>query len=80
MVPVGGSIVYSSNKIYMEKLANLYPGRCSINSVLDLFMTLLEMGIDGYKNLIEERERLFIWFKQEVSDMAIELGESLLVN
>jgi O-phospho-L-seryl-tRNASec:L-selenocysteinyl-tRNA synthase len=44
MVPVGGSIVYSQNKILIEKLENLYPGRCSINVVLDMFVTLLSMG------------------------------------
>jgi O-phospho-L-seryl-tRNASec:L-selenocysteinyl-tRNA synthase len=58
-VPVGGSFVYSHNKILMDKLASLYPGRCSINSVLDIFMTILELGKFGYKNLIVEREMNF---------------------
>lgn len=59
MVPVGGSIVYSSNKSLIEELANLYPGRCSINVVLDVFVTILEMGVNGYKKLIKEREEIF---------------------
>lgn len=63
MVPVGGSIVYSSNKVYMNNLANLYPGWCSINAVLDLFMTLLELGLSGYQKLVKEREENFKWFK-----------------
>lgn len=52
MVPVGGSLIYSHNKILMGKLAGFYPGWCSINSVLDIFVTLLEMGKNGHKKLI----------------------------
>lgn len=66
MVPVGGSIVYSNNDSYLDKLASLYPGRCSINTVLDIFMTILEMGTNGYKNLIKEREANFEWFKEKM--------------
>ena len=48
MVPIGGSLVYSHNKIFMKNLSNLYPGWCSINIVLDMFITLLELGKKGY--------------------------------
>lgn len=66
MVPVGGSIVYASNKSLIDNLANQYPGRCSINSVLDIFITILEMGVNGYKKLMDEREKNYFWFKNEI--------------
>lgn len=39
--PVGGSIVFSTNKKLIETLSSNYPGRAGINSVLDLFISLL---------------------------------------
>jgi len=44
MVPVGGSLIYSSNKDMINKLKKNYPGRASMAPIRDLFITLLEMG------------------------------------
>lgn len=47
MVPVGGSIVFSYKKEMLAKVSELYPGRGSAAPILDLFITLLEMGKEG---------------------------------
>lgn len=44
LTPVGGAIVWSSKKENIKKLSENYPGRAGINSVLDLFLSLLGMG------------------------------------
>ena len=45
MVPVGGSIVYSPKKgEIVESINKFYPGRASSAPIIDLFVTLLEMG------------------------------------
>ena len=80
MVPVGGSLVYSSNLKYMESIASLYPGRCSINTVLDMFITLLEMGKNGYSDLIQKWEENFIFFKSQLNLIAEEINEKILIN
>merc|ERR1719204_2476276 len=44
MVPVGGSIVASFSSKFVDRLAQLYPGRAGISPILDLFITLISMG------------------------------------
>ena len=56
MVPVGGSIVGSWNKKFVERLSKLYPGRASAAPLIDLCMTLLSMGAAGYKALLTQRK------------------------
>ena len=56
MVPVGGSIVASRHASFIKALSQMYPGRASAAPVVDLCITLLEMGLDGYKRLLAERK------------------------
>ena len=51
MVPVGGAIVSSPDLDFLNKISQTYPGRASISPILDLFITLLEMGREGYEKL-----------------------------
>lgn len=63
LVPVGGAIVASSDKNVITAVNTLYPGRASISPILDLFITLLYLGSNGYKKLLTERKViLFISF------------------
>ena len=50
LVPVGGAIICASkgNGYLVDKVRKLYPGRASISSTLDVLITLLEMGKNGY--------------------------------
>ena len=59
MVPVGGSFIYSSKKDMIQKVKNNYPGRASISPLLDLFISFLQMGKNGYKKLIKERKEKY---------------------
>ena len=59
MVPVGGAIVWSPTKKFIDNLSLTYPGRANMNPILDLFITLLSMGEIGYRNLLENREFLY---------------------
>jgi len=58
MVPVGGAIVFSPSTAFIDCLSAMYPGRASAAPVLDLFITLLSMGVSGYRQLLQERLRL----------------------
>lgn len=50
MVPVGGSIVAAPSKHpqLAQAVAKSYPGRASASAHLDLFITLLQLGRDGW--------------------------------
>lgn len=71
MVPVGGAIVWSPNKKFIDNLSSTYPGRANMNPILDLFITLLSMGEVGYRNLLESREYLYKQLIQKLSDIIL---------
>ena len=43
MTPVGGAVVASPDKGFVESVATTYPGRASAAPIVDLFATLLHM-------------------------------------
>ena len=57
MTPVGGSVVLSPLKkdSLVQKIASNYPGRASMSPKLDLFITLLQMGKNGYRSILNNQ-------------------------
>jgi len=52
MTPVGGSVILSpvkGEKSMTKMVSTNYPGRASMSPILDVFITLLQMGKVGYK-------------------------------
>lgn len=81
MVPVGGCIVSSPNAEFLQQVSQIYPGRASLSPVLDLFVTLLEMGQDGYENLRRSRITLASGeFRAMLIRVAERNGERLLIS
>lgn len=78
MVPVGGSLVYSSNLEMVEKLKGNYPGRASISPLLDLFISFLEMGKNKYKKLIDDRKEKYKILIQKMEVVANKFGEKVV--
>lgn len=63
MVPVGGALIYGNDKKLLKLVSELYPGRASAGPVLDLFVTLLSMGRNGFERLLKERKENYEYFK-----------------
>ena len=78
MVPVGGSLVYSSNSEMVEKLKKNYPGRASISPLLDLFNSFLEMGKNKYKKLIGDRKEKYKILIKKIGEIADKYGEKVV--
>ena len=78
MVPVGGSLVYSSNSEMVEKLKKNYPGRASISPLLDLFISFLEMGKSKYKKLISDRKEKYKILIKKIGEIADKYGEKVV--
>lgn len=78
MVPVGGAIVACFDESVIEKISKSYPGRASASQSVDLLITLLSMGVDGYKNLIKERKDCFVYLKDELHKIAMKYDEHVL--
>jgi O-phospho-L-seryl-tRNASec:L-selenocysteinyl-tRNA synthase len=78
MVPVGGAIIASPDTEMLAKISELYPGRASISPVLDLFITFLAMGEEGYMALLRKRKEMVPGFKARLSALAEKYGERVL--
>lgn len=79
LVPVGGALIMSPNVNVIESISQNYPGRASASPMIDLFITLLSMGLDGYKGILEERKRLTIVFRQRLEMVANLFKERILI-
>jgi O-phospho-L-seryl-tRNASec:L-selenocysteinyl-tRNA synthase len=79
LVPVGGAIVSSPHASIIENVSKIYAGRASSAPILDLFITLLSMGLSGYSKLLEERKSLVSDFGQKFQEIAEKYGERLLI-
>lgn len=78
MVPVGGSIVCGLAADVTKSVSQAYPGRASITPVVDVLVTLLEMGTSGWEKLVIHRVEMFVYFKQELRKCCEGIGEKVL--
>ncbi|EEB13174.1 UGA suppressor tRNA-associated protein, putative [Pediculus humanus corporis] len=78
LVPVGGAIIAGFDKSFIEKISKMYPGRASSSPAMDVFITLLSLGINGYKNLISQRKEMYNYLKEELGKVASKHGEKIL--
>lgn len=80
MVPVGGCILLGFNEKLINDVAKNYAGRASGSQSLDVFMTLLHLGRDGYMKMVKERKESFEYLRDKLSSVAIKHGERMLVS
>eukprot|EP01051_Picozoa_sp_SAG22_P001315 SAG22_NODE_50_length_24611_cov_74.139687_8_plen_535_part_00 len=59
-------------------ISKLYPGRASGGPVLDLFITLLAMGCDGFNALLAKRVECMRYLREKMDVLAAANGERLL--
>lgn len=78
LVPVGGAIIVSPNKTVIQNVGKIYAGRASSSPIVDLFITLLSMGLNGYKRLLHERQNLLETFPLDLAEVAKKYGERVL--
>ena len=78
LVPVGGAIVLSPHSTMIECVGKVYAGRASSSPIVDLFVTLLSMGLIGYKQLLRQRQELIQYFSNQFHQVAQKHGERLL--
>uniref|UniRef100_A0A8C2Q725 O-phosphoseryl-tRNA(Sec) selenium transferase n=1 Tax=Cyprinus carpio TaxID=7962 RepID=A0A8C2Q725_CYPCA len=74
MVPVGGAIIAGFDENFIKDISRMYPGRASASPSLDVLITLLTLGANGYKKLLE----MYGHLAQELSALAERHGERLL--
>lgn len=45
---------------------------------MDVFITLLSLGVNGYKKLISQRKEMYSYLKDELTKVATKHGERVL--
>lgn len=80
LVPVGGAIVAGSNKKLVDSVAKRYAGRGSSSQTLDVFMTLLNLGKEGYSRLVQERKDMFVYLRQKLRNLSTRHNEKILIT
>lgn len=78
LVPVGGAVIGSFDKGLLERISKMYPGRANASSAMDVMITLLSLGMAGYKQLITQRKEMYSYLKEELGKVAARHGERLL--
>ncbi|KAL3937936.1 MAG: hypothetical protein SGBAC_007058 [Bacillariaceae sp.] len=90
LVPVGGAIILSPNKKVIAQVGKLQhkdltalsvkfsAGRASSSPIVDLFITLLSMGLNGYTRLLKERQTMLETFPNRLQAVAEKHGERIL--
>uniref|UniRef100_A0AAX7SZG3 O-phosphoseryl-tRNA(Sec) selenium transferase n=1 Tax=Astatotilapia calliptera TaxID=8154 RepID=A0AAX7SZG3_ASTCA len=72
MVPVGGAIIAGFDESFIQEISKMYPGRASASPSLDVLITLLTLGVCGYKKYLSER-KMFTDFTMLLSLPAMSL-------
>jgi O-phospho-L-seryl-tRNASec:L-selenocysteinyl-tRNA synthase len=75
----GGAIIISPNQTIIDNVGRVYAGRASSSPIVDLFITLLSMGLNGYKRLLQERNDMLQTFPTQLETVARKYGERLLI-
>ncbi|XP_071448106.1 O-phosphoseryl-tRNA(Sec) selenium transferase [Hetaerina americana] len=78
LVPVGGAIIAGFDKGLVERISRMYPGRASASPAMDVFITLLSLGVNGFKSLIAQRKEMYTYLKDELTKVATKHGERIL--
>ncbi|KAK3096279.1 hypothetical protein FSP39_025255 [Pinctada imbricata] len=78
LVPVGGSIIAGFDESLIDNVSKCYPGRASGSPSMDLFITLLSMGVKGYKELLQQRKANYQYMAEKLAETAAMFGEKLL--
>uniref|UniRef100_A0A336MY13 O-phosphoseryl-tRNA(Sec) selenium transferase n=1 Tax=Culicoides sonorensis TaxID=179676 RepID=A0A336MY13_CULSO len=80
MVPVSGCIVAGFESEKIKEIADTYAGRATSTPALNIFITLLSMGRQGYMNLVKERKELFLYMKEKLTELAEKHNERVLIT
>ena len=80
LVPVGGAIVAGTNKKLVDAVAKRYAGRGSSSQTLDVFMTLLSLGTEGYMRLVQDRKDNFVYLRQKLRNLSTRHNEKILLT
>lgn len=80
MVPVSGCILAGFDSTSIDAIADTYAGRASASPALNVFITLLSIGKQDYLRLVKDRKELFLYMKEQMTNLAEKHKEGVLLT
>ncbi|MHA1752023.1 MAG: O-phosphoseryl-tRNA(Sec) selenium transferase [Candidatus Helarchaeota archaeon] len=78
LTPVGGAIISSPDKDFLDKVTEKYAGRASAAPIIQFVAAVLSLGLKRYFNLQEEQKKNRILLEKELKIIAEKYGERVL--
>lgn len=79
LVPVGGAVV-AGTAARVRAVSELYAGRASASQSMDVLITLLGLGRNGYMGLLQSRLAVRECFLAKLTEFAAEKGERVVTH
>ncbi|KAL3216247.1 hypothetical protein MRX96_006436 [Rhipicephalus microplus] len=71
-------VVAGFDRALVDAIAQMYPGRASAAPTMDVFITLLSLGMSGFLRLRDERRAMFKYLQESLSKVAEKHGQRVL--
>ena len=78
LTPVGGALIASPYNKTITKISQAYAGRASASPVVDFLISMLSLGISGYRKLIEEQQINRLNLEKKLEGIAEKINERIL--
>lgn len=66
------------DRCFIQNISSTYPGRGSSTPSIDVLITLLQIGKEGYLKLVSERKEIYIYMKEKLNEVSMKYDERLL--
>jgi O-phospho-L-seryl-tRNASec:L-selenocysteinyl-tRNA synthase len=78
LVPVGGAVIVSPDKNIVKSISHTYAGRASASPIIQLLVSLLSLGKQGYHSQIKQQQENFQLLKSKLVAFSKTIGEEVL--
>jgi O-phospho-L-seryl-tRNASec:L-selenocysteinyl-tRNA synthase len=78
LTPIGGAVIASPKEKTITKISQAYAGRASATPVVNFLISILSLGVKGYKSMIVEQQKNRKLLEDKIQSLALKLGERLL--
>ncbi|UXM85251.1 O-phosphoseryl-tRNA(Sec) selenium transferase [Methanococcus aeolicus] len=72
LTPIGGGIIYSKDKEFINEISKTYPGRACATPIVNTLVSLLSIGLNNYKELMKQQKES----RKLLHDLLVELANN----
>ena len=80
LTPIGGGIIYSKDKEFINEISKTYPGRACATPIVNTIVSLLSIGINQYKELMKQQKESRKLLYDLLTELANDTNNKVLNN